>query len=205
MSIQWRPQWLFAIVGTVILGAIGSGLWDSLFKPVLPWVAKTIFNIATLGLKQAQDGLYSEIAKGTYERAALDIFNLIMATIFFVAIVSVARGISTLRGAKNDANALKGLQPIIKRKLRIASVVLLSLISGYWVYHAVRMTYVVRAAANIEQYQLIVGPYLSGDQRLTIRSRVAQMSSKDDYEKIITDLGKVASAHKLRVPEFDLY
>jgi hypothetical protein len=83
-------KWPFALLGTILLGAIGSGVWDLVFKPSFSWLAEALLNIATLGLTTIRDQMYAEIAKGTYERAAVYIFAMLTGAVaaVFTALIT---------------------------------------------------------------------------------------------------------------------
>ena len=57
-----RKSVVWAILGAIILGAIGSGLWDMLAKPGLGTVGRLLLNIVTLGSKTIRDAAYSSAA-----------------------------------------------------------------------------------------------------------------------------------------------
>jgi hypothetical protein len=69
-------KWTLALLGTIVLGAIGSGVWDVVFKPFFSWIAEILLNVATLGLAAIRDEMYVEIAKGTYERAGVALLSM---------------------------------------------------------------------------------------------------------------------------------
>jgi hypothetical protein len=67
------------------------------------------------------------------------------------------------------------------------------------------MIYIVRAANHIGQLQRVIAPFIDGEQRLSIASRVAQISSRNDYEMIINELTSIARKNNVRIPTFDIY
>ncbi len=52
------------IVVTIVLGALGSGLWELVVRPVYAFVSTIALNVITLGLDSLRNGLYEEAAKG---------------------------------------------------------------------------------------------------------------------------------------------
>lgn len=71
----WR--WILAILGTIVLGALGSGLWEVLVKPGLAWAGGAVLTISTLGLDSLRDQIYADVAIGSYERASLSILAML--------------------------------------------------------------------------------------------------------------------------------
>ncbi len=197
------------IIGAIVVGVIGSALWDSVLKPALPWVGTLLLNIATLGLHAARDGLYAEMAEGITERAALNTFEIVIWTATAAAFIFV---FEMLKGAERKAALKKNLEKsslpelqaqITKlRKAIVRGCIFLALCVGVLVIMSIRIVFIDSGAVHVAQYQRVVGPYLTEQQRLSIASRFAQMKSREDYDAVISDLDKISKAHNLRVPHF---
>jgi 4-hydroxybenzoate polyprenyltransferase len=71
MNIKSLSKKLLWLLGMILIGALGSGLWEGFLKQSLMWVGTFILDIATLGLNSLRDGMYLDAAKGTYERTAI--------------------------------------------------------------------------------------------------------------------------------------
>lgn len=74
-----KVKLIIGILGTIILGAIGSGLWDLALEPALTWCGRTFFTIATLGLSQLRNEIYIDIAKGFHEA-----LSILLVIFFFI-------------------------------------------------------------------------------------------------------------------------
>jgi len=61
---------VLSIIGLILLGALGSGLWDVFFRPVAIWIGLKLLTLATFGLESIRDSSYQSIAKGHHERPA---------------------------------------------------------------------------------------------------------------------------------------
>jgi len=59
-----RLAWL---AGAVLLGALGSGLWDLFLKDALFWLGTKSLAVATFGFQRIRDTAYIEAAKGHRE------------------------------------------------------------------------------------------------------------------------------------------
>jgi hypothetical protein len=197
-------KWPFALLGTILLGAIGSGVWDLVFKPSFSWLAEALLNIATLGLTTIRDQMYAGIAKGTYERAAVYIFAMLTGAVaaVFTALITALFFATRLPTIPSDSAILSRAQ---WQKITLALTLFSGLAIGFQLITCARVVYVVRAANNIEQLQRVVAPFIDEEQRLLFASRAAQISSREEYEKIVDDLSFVAKKNNARVPTFDIY
>jgi hypothetical protein len=197
-------KWTLALLGTIVLGAIGSGVWDVVFKPFFSWIAEILLNVATLGLAAIRDEMYVEIAKGTYERAGVALLSMFsgMVFAFFVAIT-----LSLLIFSRMPPSDVKSafLKSNNRQNLTFVFTLFCGLVAGFILISNIRMIYIVRAANHIGQLQRVIAPFIDGEQRLSIASRVAQISSRNDYEMIINELTSIARKNNVRIPTFDIY
>lgn len=204
MRQSWFYKWFLPIIGTVILGAIGSGVWEAALKPGLSSVTTILLDVATLGIGRVRDVIYLEIAKGNYERASLQVILILYGSAAFVGGLICLRFVqSALRNKDSDQLDQKSRASNLRGGW--IACLTLGLISGYFLVASARTVYIVRASNNIEQFQRIVAPAITADERISLTSRVAQISSKKDYEKIIGELSAAAKKNGLRIPEFDIY
>jgi hypothetical protein len=87
---RWKKLILWSI-GSLILGALGSGLWDLALKPGGQWITREILTAATLGSMSLKDGVYRQAAKGLHEEAALDLLVYVsLSTVTALAALDVA-------------------------------------------------------------------------------------------------------------------
>ncbi len=67
---------------TILLGAVGSGVWQYILEPIISNSTESVLNIATLGYDSFKNNLYQEVAKGFHEESSYPIsikFNILMA------------------------------------------------------------------------------------------------------------------------------
>jgi hypothetical protein len=66
------------LLGTILLGALGSGLWDLALKPGGRWLNEVFLTAVTLGSDYLKDQVYAEAARGYHEAAAADSYELLI-------------------------------------------------------------------------------------------------------------------------------
>lgn len=96
----------------------------------------------------------------------------------------------------------------VNRTLKILSrpvLVLILFLLVFSVVQANQVAYENRAITHFNQLLAIASPYLREDERVMFRSRFAQISSRDDYAKLVTALTATCRAHKLITPEFSIW
>jgi hypothetical protein len=73
--VNFKRKAILGVIGALIIGGLGNGVWEYVFEPALTWSLTGILNIATLGIQTFKDELYSEIAKGFHEESSLSLAN----------------------------------------------------------------------------------------------------------------------------------
>ncbi|MEO6816232.1 MAG: hypothetical protein ABI177_05975, partial [Edaphobacter sp.] len=67
--------------GALIVGAIGSGMWDILVKPSGKWIGQAILTAATLGSQKVKDSVYVEAARGLHDAPSLLILGALASIV----------------------------------------------------------------------------------------------------------------------------
>jgi hypothetical protein len=60
-------RWLGWFVGVLVIGALGSGLWDVAFRGVYDSISRFFLTLFTLGLDSTRNSIYASIAEGHHE------------------------------------------------------------------------------------------------------------------------------------------
>lgn len=220
MQLSKLPKFILWLAGTLIVGALGNGLWE-IAKPALLWLSSASLDVATFGLSSLRDGIYEEIARGTYERAGemvLSIFIgigtsvplVILSASLLIAKVRISERtftpassfVSTPTPATMPATAPASARNTLRRLATVS--VLLSLAIALLISNF-RMIYIIRAANHMEQLQRVVAPFVPDQQRLLFASRFAAMHTRDQYVSLITELTDIAHRNNARVPVFNVY
>jgi len=196
------PAWVIvgiAAIGGVIGAGASGALGDMLFKPVFTWLGESILTVATLGLAAVRDSLYVDIAKGNYERASLLFvslfFGILSGGLIGIILAALFKSPPKDTAKPREINFFAGFSILL----------LFGIFAGYLLIAWVRVSYVVRAAAHIEQFQRVVAPYVPDSERIKMASSVAQIKSRADYVAVIDQMTKIANDNHLVVPTFDVF
>lgn len=219
----WKKV-VLGLIATVVLGAVGSGVWDLLGKSASQWVGRAILNIATLGSSAIVNSVYREAAKGLHEASALEQYALFMLCIlsvgafFSVYLSSRARGPRTAKqGAKNFLDEIEPLQDDEKvkvlekrlaslelklRKIRVVMFATLLVFAATLGFNYVRLAQANDTATFFRQSVAICAPYVDDQEIKLLNSHFAAIDSKSDFLQVYGELTKIAAANHLRLPDF---
>ena len=202
------------LVGTILIGAIGSGIWQRLGDPLYIWLRDATLNGATLGIATLKDALYAEVATGLYERPASVLLGTFLFVILYVMFIMLT--IITVR-ARRQGHALgKGrrrgeavnieerrqrvLQTLRKQLYVMWPMTLVLAISI--TFNIIKTTYTSRAIGHYRQLTALVGPYISESEMKTYDSRFAQIQSAQEYTDVTRELVELATENGLVIPNF---
>ncbi len=185
------------IMFTILLGALGSGLWDLALKAWFSSIWNLSLTIVTLGTDSLKNAIYADVAKGFYERPALMVHTMIIGSLAAVTI--------TLLLSKNSSSKTEPSQKIASSDKKITLVAKLVTVFAVVVllFEISKAFYINRAIGYYEQLSSICAPYLTKKEQVHHRSRFAQMESTAEYKILIDDLIEIARINNQRVPEFE--
>jgi hypothetical protein len=196
-------KWSLAAVVTIFLGALGSGLWQSLLAPAVHAISRWILDIASLGLASYKNGVYLQVAADNQSNIGLAILALL--TMGFCALTGFFFG--TLSGRRIamqrlDAAAQLKILRRASRGLYSGAVLIFLLLVAQFITLA-RLSYVNSADAHYHFVLRAIAPYLVAGEQVQVESDFTQIRSRDDYIRLLERLESQCKAHGLTVPKFD--
>jgi len=196
------------VMGLLLLAVMGAGLFE-LSKPYLTSLLNLFVSISTLGVQSLRDGIYIEVAKGTYERAGTQLL-IVLATVALMPISFLvgffSRALFRPRQTKDAEGEPENSVAARRSKFResvgfaIAVFFLLTIIA-----QTAQTIYIVRAARLIEQLQIVVAPYIPQETRLELASRAALIRNHEDYVRLVNELNDMAMSHGIQPPDFSVW
>jgi hypothetical protein len=213
---MWKRIALGA-VGTILLGALGSGLWELAFKPAGRLVGNGILTAATLGSSALKDRVYVQAAKGYHEASANSVFEILaLGPLFFSALVFLAGRHGFREPPKRERIEAEGdLDAEIKRLERELKVLgkqgrilayslafLLLFNSGMLIVENLTITKADDAYAFFAQSMTICRPYISDHDAQVIESHFASIRGRGDYINTTDELRRVAASNHLILPDY---
>lgn len=112
-----KEKTVIGIIVTIILGAIGSGLWDIAIKPFFKIAARYLLKIYTFGLERFKNPIYQSISQGKVD-ISTNIYTvivfifLIFPTVFCIAFITPIKR----EAVKQNFYLIKNLEKVTKYK-----------------------------------------------------------------------------------------
>jgi NADH:ubiquinone oxidoreductase subunit 3 (subunit A) len=209
---------------TVVLGAIGSGVWERLLSPAWAWLVRQALTVLTLGIDSASDSIYQTVAFGHTESFSVLTYIFITISMLAVPIIGLAlfkispfrnrlrrkRKLDAMFDAGNhagiEAAKTKDMRLFIRlRKTTLFFLWVLLLDSAYIAARTVSMSYSNMAISHFNQSLTIVSPYLSENEEKMIKSKFAGIRNKSDYDSVMQSIQNKASEHGRSLVKFTVW
>lgn len=206
-------KWTGGLLGSIVVGAIGSGVWARVGDPLYVHTRDGLLNLATLGLVTLKDALYTDVARGLHERASVRMFATFMFFVIYFFFGITLASTMLIRRFAGERPSNTDISPE-QRAIRIASLekqvkwstyvmwpllLVATIVQGFDI---VKLTYTSRAIANYEQLVNLVGPFVSDADIKGFNSQFAQIRSSRDYIVLNDKLTSIANDHSLVLPDF---
>ena len=98
MTIEITPKGAAKVIGgiiaTIVLGAIGSGLWERVLSPATNWIYRESVNLVSNISIGYKDGIYEAASQGFHEAYSLKIFAVsgLLLSLFFMITAELRLG-----------------------------------------------------------------------------------------------------------------
>lgn len=188
--MEWRRhrQKFFWGVVTVLLGAVGSGLWEFALRPCFSWLASFCID----GLLSISSGfttaVYVDIAKGQADRIDKAILGYGTGAVLGLGGI----GLKTWAREKGPTPKRKASKVLFPLTVFVCSVVLF----GFFL-----TLFMTNRINDFEQLVSITAPYLDDAQLKKVKSEFGQIHRRDDYEKLMRELRGVAHSNGAYLPD----
>jgi hypothetical protein len=182
--MQRSLKWALGIIGAIVVGALGSGLWSTVFAPLGSLLLKAGLSIVTLGIHAAKDSVYRQAAFGFRERSAdLLLVALAEAILFLPLGFYLGR---QLRRSSVSARAVKKW-----RRINHVLLIILALGSSILFVQLLMMVYANSVVANFNRSLAVAAPHISSEQRTAYLARFAKIRTRSDFIILFTEINSV--------------
>lgn len=200
---------LLGSLGAILLGAVGSGVWDLALRRIVLASLSGLYSLGTLGVDSFRDRIYLEAARGFREMPSLLLLAVLAGT--FLGIPSGALGFKLGRRvprradyATDDAfrQACDTYRHRWRRLAPLLGFVLIAFTS-FVLLELARLVQTNGVVAHFQQCMTILAPQIDGRDTQILRARFAAMRTKRDYVALLRDVELQAQNHGIALPTLD--
>ncbi|WP_318520139.1 hypothetical protein [Photobacterium leiognathi] len=191
---------------TIVLGAIGSGLWERFLSDAFDKLVLWSINVINIAFTSYKDGIYASAAMGFHENYSLLTYAFIISILPVAYYWAVLRHPARVRSeSKVGETSPSKMQHFMRSR------------KGYWII--VGMTFSVfafclhttakmRYTNEVLTYSLrsldIIEPYVSEHDFKLLRSKFYQVKTTAQFEAFYSEVNNVAKSKSLELPKNNL-
>jgi hypothetical protein len=193
---------------TILLGAIGSGVWQFGLAPVFDRLLNVVANVLGDLLRVYRERLYSELGAGGQHTFGREVYTFLMSLLVSLQVIGIL-ALILIRGRMIGRPAMDKVYRFVPNYLLrsngafrvfISVGVLSTLALSLQVFER---TYRVQTVTWIERSIEIIHPSLSEPAFLHIRSEYRSVSNAGDFYKLFNHIQQLAASQGIVLPEFD--
>jgi hypothetical protein len=199
-----KGKWILGIFGSLVIGALGSGLWNGVFSPVLTTIGRGLMSLLTLVYSSERDDVYDRAAVGLHELPS-NLMLMMVGGIMLTAPVFTYLIFSKQKSSENLATKTKEeLKEKIKQNKRQIFWLLTTsfCLSAFLFMLLLFLAYSNTVISRFNQELAIVSPYITEQQHQIFQSRFASMKTRAEFVKLFDELNKIAEENSKPRSEF---
>lgn len=201
--------WVLGILGTLIVGGLGSGVWEVVLKPIFSFLGNGIINFLVQTSSSFSDEIYQSIALRSLDRFQAKTYSLIVMMLGLVTIFMCVILFSKVKKKLDDER--DGVECEEKEKnwvlrnhknfyIFMVFYFLLGCIPFFiYTYDGIKTNFIARKVITFEYLLKINSDVISEFDLKKIESQFAQINNVNDYEKIIRNLENIAQKNNKHI------
>lgn len=202
---------LFSLLSVILIGAIGSGVWDLFLKNFIYQAGGALVKIASSFHQGYSDRLYKYVGNQfdgllhlpSYLIVSLIVMSPLIAYVFFTIQINRTKK-ETEEENKLEIFILKQIFEHPTR-FKIAIIIPFLLSSLPYIDLLIVSSTNDRAIRTIEQRLDIVRPYIAQAKYYELISNFRLVENRDSLQKLITQTDQIANEQNIKLPELKLY
>lgn len=184
-----------AILGTLILGAIGSGIWARIGEPLANLFTSAVINGINLIWSNYKDLIYIQASSGFREYAANELYQIFIVTLAMVYVLLII--FHPWLTDRYPAGALRKRTEKFFRSGRgflLGGIFMFAVLSSCVVLFT-QISYVNRVITYAHKSIDRLAPFLTDQEKKELLAEFRSVNSAEDYYKFYDKLLKLYSDH----------
>jgi len=186
-------------ITAIILGAIGSGLWERCFSRLYDGGINAIISIMSFLSSSYRNGIYIEAAKGFHEYSSLYLHTMVLSLVPLMYLMILWR-----HPYKKKAAPDSRMRVFIRsrRGYYLLSFLTFTVFVSFF-FSLTRVTYVNSVVTTSRQSISILAPKISDMETKELWALFYSMKSSDDFNVFKGKLQKLANEKSVKLSSFD--
>lgn len=174
--------WILSAIGVIVLGAIGSGVWQIIGQPIVDFIVELTVDTINVFFSSYKDSIYARASLGFHERASNNLFTLVMMVFLVVPIILSVRGKLDLIPERYENSFIFFIS------LRIFQVINLAVLVSLVIYMVTQNSYVNRVIIYVDTSLDRLAPYESEETITELRAEFREVQTASDYHSLYAEI-----------------
>lgn len=172
-------SWIVSATGVVVLGAIGSGVWQIIGQPIVNAIVEFSVNTINIFFSSYKDSIYARASLGFHERASNNLFTLVMMLMLFIPFVLYFR--RKLHSSSENSAFLISI-------IRVFRVLNLAILVSVIIYMVTQNSYINRVIVYVDTSLDRLAPYESQEKITELRAEFREVQAASDYHSLYAEI-----------------
>ena len=184
-------KWLVGILGTILLGAIGSGVWDLILSDFFSWLGGVVLNLVSSMSQSYLDSLYEDIWRGEEYLFLKEIFSVTFVTYLMVPMLFIlSRGWLHTKRSSSDKKRISSLYVFAI----MGFSVLVMLTIKVW-----ETGFSSKTASVLSANIIIVRPHVSELDSIKLEAQLKAINNQEKAINIRRAIEKIAADKDIKI------
>ena len=189
-------RWLGGIAGVLILGALGSGLWEKVLSPLLSAASAALVGTISRFSRTYEDSIYALAAKGAPSSAAL-FGDLLILLVMMLALICFTT--PSVRRIFVEVMALTERSYRARLAMNLNSLLCLALVASTLVSVS-KLTVASQIESRTLRSMDILRPMIGEPSYIRFRANFYSMGTEQDFATLKSLLDAQAQRYKISIP-----
>lgn len=189
---------VLGILATIVLGAIGSGLWERMLGPFLDWLTRSTIGLYASAVGTYRDSIYANAAKGFHEEHSLVIHTIVIGILPAIYYFLLVRHPTEISDPNEPAR-------VFMRSRKGYWLILFLTVAVFFgtMFESLRIRHINEtitfSLASIE----IVRPHIGEERYVDLRSRYFAMRTTKDFRAIYEEVVDASKDSHRQLPDYE--
>ncbi len=201
IKIEGKINKIIAVTVTILLGAIGSGIWDWILSDAILWLGHALLTLFGALSQAYVDTLYSHIGKGSEFFYLSEIHVLVFVIYLALPVLLVMTRRKILRAIRGEEDKEKeDKAPVHPAK----PILLLLFIVTLLAIQIIQTSHKFNVANGIERSIDIVSPHISEKERKELLAQYRLVNDEKSLAAIVGRLNALSNTYSVELPSISV-
>ena len=190
MTFSKFAKWTAWLIGTLIIGGLGNGVWEKFLSPFLIFLSEKIINLLSNLSTTYSDALYTSISSSLFFNTNSRLYS---AQIIFIALIIIIAHFYVFKFLPDKK---------IPKVDFVLFFILILILFFASTFNFSRLSFINNASTNSHMNLEIIRPYIGEQKYLELRSYFFRIKTKKDFDNFEEKIITISNEKNLKLNKF---